>query len=55
MFFSLEDTLDQKHSLFILAERINWQQFEEAFNGLYCADNGRPALLIRLIDIKTAA
>jgi len=49
MFFSLKDTLDQKHPLFILAEKIDWQQFEEAFSGLYCADNGRPALPIRLM------
>jgi IS5 family transposase len=49
MFISLKDTLDQKHSLSILAERINWQQFEEAFSALYCVDNGRPALPIRLM------
>jgi|GEM_PF-2909808 len=35
MFFSLRYTLDQKHPLFILAEKINWDQFEEAMNGLY--------------------
>jgi IS5 family transposase len=49
MFFSLKDTLDQKHPLFILEDRINWQQFEEAFSPLYCSDNGRPALPIRLM------
>jgi len=49
MFFSLKDTLDQKHPLFILAEKINWQQFEEAFTPLYCQDNGRPGLPIRLM------
>lgn len=49
MFFSLKDTLDQKHPLFILAEKINWQQFEDAFSPLYCSDNGRPALPIRLM------
>jgi IS5 family transposase len=49
MFFSLKDTLDQKHPLFILAEKINWQQFEDAFSPLYCANNGRPALPIRLM------
>ncbi|MBK6914943.1 MAG: hypothetical protein IPH11_15270 [Ignavibacteriales bacterium] len=49
MFFSLKDTLDQKHPLFILEERINWQQFEDAFSPLYCLDKGRPALPIRLM------
>ena len=49
MFFSLKDTLDQKHPLFILTEKINWQQFEDAFSPLYCSNNGRPALPIRLM------
>ena len=49
MFFSLKDTLDQIHPLFILTEKINWQQFEEALSCLYCSDNGHPALPIRLM------
>ena len=49
MFFSLRDTLDQKHPLFILTESIDWQQFEEAFSSLYCSDNRRPALPMRMI------
>ena len=49
MFFSLRDTLDQRHPLYILGEKINWQQFEDAFSPLYCSDNGRPALPIRLM------
>jgi IS5 family transposase len=49
MFFSLKDTLDQKHPMFILAEKVDWQQFEDAFSPLYCSDNGRPALPIRLM------
>ncbi len=50
MFFSLKDTLDQKHPLYILSEKINWQQFKEAFTTpLYCSNNGRPALPIRLM------
>lgn len=48
-FFSLKDTLDQKHPLFILGDKIIWQQFEEAFSPLYCTDKGRPALPIRLM------
>ncbi len=49
LFFSLKETLDQKHPLFILTEKINWQQFEDAFSPLYCSNNGRPALPIRLM------
>jgi len=48
MFFSLKDTLDQKHPLYISTEKIDWRQFEESFSSLYCADTGRPALPIRL-------
>jgi len=49
LFFSLSDTLDQKHPLYILSHTINWQQFETAFKPLYCDDNGRPAKPIRLM------
>jgi len=48
-FFSLEDTLNAKHPLYILANRVDWQQFETAFSLLYCLDNGRPAKPIRLM------
>ena len=50
LFFSLSDTLNQKHPLYILAHTINWQQFETAFKPLYCDDNGRPAKPIRLMS-----
>jgi IS5 family transposase len=46
---SLSVMLNQKHPLFILAEKINWSVFEEAFAPLYCLDNGRPAKPIRLM------
>lgn len=49
LFFSLKDTLNQKHPLYILTNTINWKEFEEAFSPLYCANNGRPALPIRLM------
>lgn len=47
--FSLSDTLDQRHPLFILANKISWSTFEDEFKELYCADNGRPAKPIRLM------
>jgi IS5 family transposase len=49
LFFSLSDALHQKHPLSILANQINWLQFEKAFEPLYCQDNGRPAKPIRLM------
>ena len=42
LFFSLESTLNSKHPLFILSEKIDWQLFEKLFSPLYCQDNGRP-------------
>jgi len=49
MFFSLEDTLNQKHPLYILANKIDWEKFEDNFKSHYCQDNGRPALPIRMM------
>jgi IS5 family transposase len=48
-FLYLEDTLNPKHPLFILANRVDWQLFEDTFTPLYCANNGRPAKPIRLM------
>lgn len=46
---TFEEQLSRKHPLYILANQINWDQFEEAFKDLYCLDNGRPAKPIRLM------
>ena len=43
LFFDLESQLNQKHPLYMLANKIDWDVFEEAFMGLYCANNVRPA------------
>lgn len=48
-FNSFDDTLNQRHPLYILANQVNWQQFDDAFLPLYCPDNGRPAKPIRLM------
>lgn len=44
---TFEEQLNRKHPLYILANQVNWQQFDEAFKDLYCPDNGRPAKPIR--------
>ena len=46
---TFEEQLSRKHPLYILANQVRWQQFEEAFKDLYCSDNGRPAKPIRLM------
>jgi IS5 family transposase len=48
-FFSLEDSLARNHPLFILAQKINWALFEEAFAKHYHPTQGRPAKPIRLM------
>jgi len=49
MFFGLEDSLNQKHPMYILANKMNWQLFEDSFTPLYCSDNGSPCKSIRLM------
>lgn len=46
---TFEEQLNRKHPLYILANQVNWLQFENAFKNLYCSDNGRPAKPIRLM------
>ena len=45
----LEQILDHNHSLFKLANVIDWSEFEKAFGKLYDPGQGRPAKPIRLM------
>lgn len=45
---TFEEQLSRRHPLYILANTINWNIFEEAFSELY-SDEGRPAKPIRLM------
>lgn len=45
----LRNMLDPQHSLYLLAEAINWQVFDEQFGSLYADGIGRPALSTRLM------
>ena len=49
MFFGLEDMLNQKQPMYILANKVDWQMFEDSFSPLYCLDNGRTAKPTRLM------
>ena len=49
LFFSLGDSLDQRHPLYILSHKVDWDFFDRAFSPLYCLDNGAPAKPIRLM------
>ena len=49
-FFSrLGDQLNQKHPLYLLADKINWPLFDEAFKKYYSEKMGAPAKPIRLM------
>jgi IS5 family transposase len=48
-FTSLADQLDQKHSLYLLANTIDWSVFDKAFSKHYSATLGKPAKPIRLM------
>jgi len=45
---TFEEQLSHSHPLYILANKINWTLFEEAFSKLY-SEEGRPAKPIRLM------
>ena len=49
LFYSLADMLDQRHELYLLADKIDWKRFENAFTPLYSKDKGAPAKDIRLM------
>lgn len=49
LFHGLADQLDQKHPLYLLANKINWSFFDEAFKVHYSEKMGKPAKPIRLM------
>jgi IS5 family transposase len=49
MFSGLSDQLNQKHPLYILANKIDWSVFENAFKIYYSETMGKPAKPIRLM------
>lgn len=49
MFNDLADQLDQKHPLYLLANRINWSVFDDSFKVYYSEKMGAPAKPIRLM------
>ncbi len=49
LFSDLSDMLRQSHPLYKLADEIGWKKLDNAFEPLYCHDNGRPGKPIRLM------
>ncbi|MBL0310183.1 MAG: transposase [Bacteroidetes bacterium] len=46
---SFEEQLNHQHPLYVLSNRINWKQFEDAFLKHYSDKMGRPGKPIRLM------
>lgn len=49
LFHGLADQLNQKHPLFLLAHKINWDLFDQSFKKHYSEKMGKPAKPIRLM------
>ena len=49
MFSGLSDLLDQRHPLYLLAHKIDWSVFENAFKIYYSEKMGKPSKPIRLM------
>jgi IS5 family transposase len=49
MFTGLADQLDQKHPFYLLAHKIRWHVFEDAFKVYYSEKMGKPSKPIRLM------
>ena len=49
LFFSLGDSLDQRHPLYVLSHQVNWNMFEREFSKFYSLDTGARAKPIRLM------
>ena len=49
LFSSLSEMLNSSHPLYQLADKIDWEKFDTAFEPLYCQNNGRPGKPIRLM------
>jgi len=45
----LSEMLNPEHPLYVLAERIDWQQFDVAIGDCYASDLGRPGVNTRLM------
>src|SRR3989304_2842344 len=45
----LEQILNHKHPLYLLANSIDWRVFEREFGKFYVENFGRPGLAIRLV------
>jgi len=46
---SLEQILDRKHPLYVMANKIDWERFDKSFGKLFDQKQGRPGLPTRLV------
>ena len=46
MFLGLKDMLNQKHPMYILANKVDWQMFEDSFSRLYSVTMETKAIIV---------
>jgi IS5 family transposase len=46
---SLEEILNRKHPLYVMANKIDWERFDKSFGALFVQRQGRPGLRTRLV------
>ena len=46
---SLEQILSRRHSLYVMANKIDWARFDKFFGALFAQEQGRPSLPTRLV------
>ena len=46
---SLEQILNRRHSLYVMANKTDWARFDKSFGTLFAQKQGRPALPTRLV------
>ena len=45
----LRDIVNPRHELILLRDAIDWERFEKALEPVYCPNNGRPSIPVRMM------
>lgn len=45
----LDELVPKNHPLRLLADKLEWERLEEEFSQLYCSNNGRPGVSVRML------
>ena len=45
----LRDIVNPRHELILLRDAIDWERFQKALEPVYCPNNGRPSIPVRMM------